>query len=79
MREEELDSRVEDYWQLGQGWKWSALSCYLQPTLLLQLASTTLENGDLVEEQVAWLSPNNTTFTVSFAYKLLTGVSEEDR
>lgn len=79
MREEELDSPVVEYWLFGQGQKWSYLSCFLHSFILLQLASTIFVAGDLVDDQVGWLSPNNTKFTVNSAHQLLTRGSDEGR
>lgn len=51
----------------------------MQPSLLMKLASITIETDGQMEDQVGWLKPRNNNFTVALAYKLLTGKNKEGR
>lgn len=79
VQEKELQMRVEEFWKEQSGWKWSVVGNCLLHTSLLKLTSITLDTSGNEVDMKGWLEPHGVIFSVSLAYELAVGRSEEGK
>lgn len=70
---EELQRKVEYYWEKGTGWRWKLLQNKLSFENMVKLASVVLQDEEDYADKVEWMLEGRGQFTVKDTYKLARG------